>query len=405
MNDDNLKRRPTIHIRTVFYMAWKNLSSKKLRSFLTVSGIVVGIGSIAFLISFGLGLQELVTKNVIGDQSIKSIEITSPNSKIIKLNDQALSKIQKFPHLERIGVEYSFPASIGLKGGGIDSVVYGVDQAYQDLTNLTLQKGRLLKKDDAKAVVISQSALRSIGITDAGKAVGQKLEVIVPLQYVDVNAKELRATFSIVGVIDSGQNNEIFVPSAVFDVAGVPSYKQIKVTVDDTKNISSVRKQIEANGFQTTSPIDTLDQINQLFKFFNIILAGFGGIGIIVAILGMFNTLTISLLERTKEIGLMITLGGRRRDMRRLFMIEAVLLSLMGVFIGIFLSFLASRVVNELINQNAAKRVNERFEIFSMPLWLIGVLTVFMLVVGMVVAYFPARRAQKISPIDALRRE
>ena len=86
-------------------------------------------------------------------------------------------------------------------------------------------------------------------------------------------------------------------------------------------------------------------------------------------------------------------------------MIEAVLLSLIGVFVGILLSFVTSRIVNELINQNASKRVNERFEIFSMPLWLIAILTVFMLVVGMVVAYFPARRAQKISPIDALRRE
>ena len=403
--EEVLKKRPTIHLKTLYYMAWKNLTSKKLRSFLTISGIVVGIGSIAFLISFGLGLQNLVTKNVVGDQSIKSVEVSSPNSKIIKLNSDALQKIKSFPHIDKVGVEYSFPASIGLKGGGIDSVVYGIDQAYQDLTTLNLVKGRLLQKKDNKAVVVSQSALRSIGITDVEKAVGQKLEVIVPLQYVDVKAKEMRESFKIVGVVDSGQNNEIFVPSAIFDTAGVPSYKQIKVTVDDTVNIPTVRKQIESNGFQTNSPIDTLDQINQLFKFFNIILAGFGGIGIIVAILGMFNTLTISLLERTKEIGLMKTLGGRRRDMRRLFMIEAVLLSVIGALTGIFVAYLGSRIVNALINQNASQRVSERFEVFSMPVWLVAALVFFMLTVGMVVAYFPARRAQKISPIDALRRE
>ncbi len=406
MNSEELKqKRPNIQLKTLFYMAWRNMVSKKLRSFLTVSGIVVGIGSIAFLISFGLGLQQLVTTNVIGDESIKSIEITSPNSKIIKLNNDALNKVRSYPHIEKVGVEYSFPASVGLKGGGIDSVVYGIDQAYQDLTTLDKVAGRLLKKEDNKAAVVSQTALRSIGITNMMKAIGQKIEVIIPLQYVDERAKEMREIFTVVGVIDSGQSNEIFVPSALFDVAGVPSYKQIKVTVDDTKNIPSVRKQIEGNGLQTNSPIDTLEQINQLFKFFNIILAGFGAIGIIVAILGMFNTLTISLLERTKEIGLMITLGGRRRDMRRLFEIEAVLLSLFGAVAGLVSAYVTSRIVNALINRNAAQRVSESFEVFSMPFWLVGLLVFFMVVVGVFVSYFPARRAERISPIDALRRE
>ncbi len=392
-------------MRMLLYMSWRNLISKKLRSTLTIAGIVVGIGSIAFLISFGLGLQRLVTENVIGEKSIKSVDISSPNSKIIKLDSNAVNKIKKYPHIEKIGIEYSFPASVGLKGGGIDSVIYGVDGAYQDLTTLNLVEGRLLKETDNKVAIVSTSALRSIGITDAKKAIKQKLEVTVPLQYVDSKISELRDTFLVVGVIDSGQSNEIFVPSALFDVAGVPSYKQVKVVADDTKNIAALRKQIESNGLMTSSPIDTLDQINQLFKFFNIILAGFGGIGIVVAILGMFNTLTISLLERTKEIGLMVTLGGRRKDMRRLFMLEAVMLSFIGVCLGIAVSFFASRLVNYLINENAAKRVNERFDVFSMPFWLMCALTLFMIIIGVFVAYFPARRAQKISPIDALRRE
>lgn len=404
-SDKILKKRPTIQNKTLFYMAWRNLKSKKLRTLLTISGIVVGIGSITFLVSFGLGLQQLVTKNVIGDKSIKSIEISSPNSKIIKLSSAAINKIRQYPHLDKVGVEYSYAASISLKGGGIDAVMYGVDTNFQALTSINVKEGRLLKTDDAKSILVSETALRSIGIADIKKAIGQEIEVVVPLQILDIQVKELRDTFTIVGVLDSGQNNELFIPSAVFDVIGVPTYNLVKVSVDDTKNISQVRRQIESNGFLTSSPVDTLEQINQLFKFFNIILAGFGGIGIIVAILGMFNTLTISLLERTKEIGLMITLGGRRRDMRRLFMIEAVMLSLIGVIVGIFLSFLGSRIVNELVNKNASTRVGERFEIFSMPFWLVVVMVLFMLIVGMAVAYFPARRAQRISPIDALRRE
>lgn len=405
MDKIDSKKRPKINTSMVYYIAWRNVTSKKLRSFLTIFGIVIGIGSIGFLVSFGLGLQRLVTQNVVGDKSIKSIEITSSNTRIIKLDTTAANKLRRLPHIEKFGLSYSFPASAGLKGGGVDAVIYGVDKSYQDTTTLNLIGGRLLKDTDSKSALVSTATLKAIGIADPKKALNQNVDIIIPLQYADIQTKEIRGSFKVVGILDSAQNNEIFVPSAIFDVAKVPSYKQARIIADDTKNIPSLRKQIEAFGFQTDSPIDTLAEINQLFKFFNIILAGFGGIGIIVAILGMFNTLTISLLERTKEIGLMITLGGRKRDMRRLFIIEAVLLSIIGAVMGLVFALVSGQVVNYIINQSAKARVGESFQVFYTPLWLMGALTLFMVLVGIIVAYFPARRAQRINPIDALRRE
>lgn len=404
---DNMDRKklPGIHLQTVFYMAWKNIQSKKLRSLLTATGIVVGIGSITFLVSFGLGLQNIVTKNVIGDKSIKSIDVVSANSRVVKLNADSLNKIRQLPHIEKLGTAYEFPASIGLKGGGVDTVIYGVDQVYQDSLSLRIKEGRLLKKDDSNAVVVSSSALSSIGVSDAKKALNQKLTAVVPIRIDNEKTKELRKELVIVGVLDSGKNSEVFVSSGLFQGAEAPVVKQVKVTADDVKNIPSLRKQIEALGLQTTSATDTLDQINQLFNIFNIILAGFGAIGIFVAILGMFNTLTISLLERTKEIGLMVTLGGRRRDMRRLFMIEAVLLSVIGSVVGVLLAVVGGRILNEFLNAQASTRVTEQFDVFSTPLWLMLVLVGLMIIVGLLVAYFPARRAEKINPIDALRRE
>lgn len=405
MDSIESKRRPKINISMLYYMAWRNVVSKKLRSFLTIFGIVIGIGSIGFLVSFGLGLQRLVTENVVGDKSIKSIEITSSNTRIIKLNAVAANKLRKLPHIEKFGLAYSFPASVGLKGGGIDAVIYGTDKAYQDMTTLNLTEGRLLTDKDNKSAMVSAAALKAIGISEPKKALNQTIDIVIPLQYADIQAKEIRGGFKVVGILDSGQNNEVFVPSAIFDVAKIPSYKQAKIIADDTDNIPQLRKQIEGYGFQTDSPVDTLAEINQLFKFFNIILAGFGGIGIIVAILGMFNTLTISLLERTKEIGLMITLGGRKRDMRRLFIIEAVMLSIIGAVTGLLFAIASGQVVNFFINRGAKGRVGETFQVFYTPIWLMGALTLFMITVGIVVAYFPARRAQRINPIDALRRE
>lgn len=396
----------SVRSKVLFSIAWKNLYAKKLRSLLTIFGVVIGIGAIYFLMSFGLGLQKLVTDEIIGDQSIKSIDISTPNSRIIKLDEETANKIKSFQNVEKVGVQYSYPGSLQRDGGEVDSVAYGIDLSYQDMTNLNLAHGRLLSSEDYRAVIINTSALEAIGITEPSKAVGQKLKITIPLNDSSLEQDSVEDEFEIVGVIDSGSGSEIFVPAANFSALGVTTFKNIRVIADDAENVPEVRAQIESIGFQTTSPIDTLDQINQIFRIFTFILIGFGSIGMIVSVLGMFNTLTISLLERTREIGLMMALGSRNSDMRKLFIFEAVLISFFGSVVGILLAIIAGQIVNFMMNRfSAARGVNESFQIFSNPLWAILLLIGFTIFVGLLVVFIPARRAQKINPIDALRRE
>lgn len=396
----------SVRAKVLFSIAWKNLVAKKLRSLLTIFGVVIGIGAIFFLLSFGLGLQKLVTNEVIGDRSIKTIDVTSPNSKLIKLDDDTVNQIKRFSHVEKVGAQYSFPGSLQLNGAEIDSVVYGVDEPYQSMTTLNLISGRLLQAEDFNQILVNLSTIEALGIKDRKQALGQELKIIIPLQGASEKTNHIGEKFKIVGIIDSGAGTEIFMPKDIFSVAGVSTYKNVKVIANDSHNVMTVRKQIESNGLQTTSPVDTLEQINQIFKFFTIILISFGSIGMIVSILGMFNTLTISLLERTREIGLMMALGGRNSDMRKLFIFEAVLISAIGALVGIGLATVAGKIVTFFMNRFAAARgVTEKFEIFSTPLWAVAALTGFTVLVGLMVVYIPARRAQKINPIDALRRE
>jgi len=400
------KEYTSIHTSVLIHIAWKNFTSKKLRSFLTVFGVVIGVSAVFFLLSFGLGIQGLVTTQVVGDKSLKSVDVTSPNSKIITLNNTSINAIKTYPHVEKVGVQYTFPGVASVSGGEIDAVVYGVDQTYQELSSLITIAGRLLKKEDAKAVVLNISALKALGVDDVGSAVGKELKVNIPLDRAEAKDKAITTSFTIVGVIDSGSGSELYIPSTLFDTAGVPSYGQVKVVVDDLANIDGARKQIEANGFQTASLTDTLTEINDIFKFFNLVLVGFGSIGMIVAVLGMFNTLTISLLERTREIGLMMALGARRRDMRILFILEAALISIVGAVIGIAIAYIGGAIVNLLINLNAQSRgVSQWFDLFATPLWSIAAVIGITVIVGLIVVYLPARRAERINPIDALRRE
>jgi len=283
-----------------------------------------------------------------------------------------------------------------------------VDDNYQQLANLSLSAGRQLSSRDNKAVVANQAALQAMGFKTDNytSAVGKKVTIRVPLQNASTKQAELSGEYTIVGVMPSGAGSEVFLPNHVFELAGVSVYHQLKLEADHSTSVGGLRKQIESQGYMTTSPIDTVDQINEIFKFFNLILVGFGAIGMIVSVLGMFNTLTISLLERTREIGLMKALGGRNSDMRKLFVFEALLLSVLGAVVGIILAAVGGLIINLVMNNFARGRgVTEGFNLFANPPELILGTIAFMAFVGLVVVYFPARRAQRINPIDALRRE
>lgn len=399
------KNKKAISIFLLIDIAWRNLISKKLRTFLTLFGIIIGIGAIFFLFSFGLGLRDLVTKQVIGDRSIKSIDISTPNSRILNLDDNLVNKVNGLAHVEKVGRSYSYPGSVSYQKSESDSVVYAVDKSYQDLSTILITSGRLLTNEDTDVAVVNTSLLSTIGITNKDDALGKKISVRIPLKESTDGTKELQKEIEIVGVIESGTGGELFIPAGIIQAVGVKNYSQVKIVADDTSNVPELRKQIESLGYQTDSPIDTLAQINQIFKFFTIILVGFGSIGMIVSILGMFNTLTISLLERTKEIGLMMALGGRNRDIRRLFIFEAILLSIVGAIIGIFGAVVSGQLLNFFMNKSAQTRgVTQSFDLFSTPIWLILLMIAFMVLVGIAVSFLPARRASRINPIDALSR-
>lgn len=395
-----------IHWSILLHIALRNLSAKKLRSFLTVFGVVIGVSAIFFLLTFGLGVQRLVTEEVVGEQSLKSIDIQSPSSEVVVITEELVNEMRQYANVTGVGVQYSFPGTSSVKGGKIDSVVYGLNDTYQQLSSLVLSSGRLLEPNDTKAVVVNSAILESLGFSDAKSAVGSTLSINVSLEKYKANVKEVRGDYTIVGVVTSSGGNEVYLPSTLFEAAGVSEYSHAKIAVNEVENVKTIRLQVEAKGFETTSVTDTLTEINDIFKFFNLILIGFGSIGMIVAVLGMFNTLTISLLERTREIGLMMALGARRRDVRRLFTLEAVIISAVGALIGMFLAYTSGVVVNTLLNMNAeARGVQDWFQVFYTPLWaVLGVLLATVLV-GLLVVYFPARRAALTNPIDALRRE
>lgn len=389
-------------------IAFKNLFFKRLRTSLTILGVIIGIGSIVFLLSLGSGLQKLVASQVIGSKSVKTIDVSTPKAKSVQLDSERLAAFASLAGVEKVAKVYYSSGKVNFGASQTDAVVYGASQSYVDLSSFKVVAGSVQNVESTDGVVVNTSLLKAIGANDQTNTVSKPLSVALVIPATDDGAKDSTVVknFKIGGVVETGAGAELYVPAKTFESEGVTSATQAKLLTQDRTQVSNVRKQIENQGFNTSSPIDTIDQINQIFNLLNVVLVGFGGIGMVIAILGMFNTLTISLLERTKEFGLMISLGARSRDVRRLFVLEALALSVMGGIFGILAAFILGVVVNLVVNGFARGRgVSDSVSLFALSPELIAATLVFVAVLGYVVVLYPAYRASHTNPVDSMRHD
>jgi len=156
-------------------------------------------------------------------------------------------------------------------------------------------------------------------------------------------------------------------------------------------------------GFGVTALSKTVEQANKIFQGIQAVLAVFGGIALVVSAIGMFNTMTVTLLERTAEIGIMRTLGASSQDIKILFISEAIIVGFLGgvvgILIGIGIGFSLNTMLNILATSNGGKAV----ALFAYPLPFILFIATFSACVGFLTGVFPARRAAALNPLDAIR--
>lgn len=387
-------------------LAFKNLFFKRTRTILTVVGVVIGIGSIIFLISFGFGLQDLVSRQVIGSQSVQTIDVTSPQSKILKLNQDAIDRMQSIDGVSTVTKTYTLAGKVKMQSSETETVLYGADKKYVDLTNLNFLHGKSLDDTKQDQTIVNSSLIKVLGLKNESDALNEKISISFEADDENGEKQIITNEFTIVGIFDSQSRAESFINSSVLESNNISDADNVKVVIIDKDNIKEIRDVIQSFGFTTASPLDTLDQINQVFTLLRFLLVGFGGIGMVIAVLGMFNTLTISLLERTREIGLMIYLGARKQDIQRLFIVESLLLALFGGFFGVLGAVTLGSLCNILLNQYArGNGVQENIKVFIVSPQLVFITLGLSLLLGLIVVYFPARRSTQIDPIDAMSKE
>lgn len=211
--------------------------------------------------------------------------------------------------------------------------------------------------------------------------------------------------YTIVGVVPDEKSPFFYVPFVDLRLLGITQFSQLKIVADSSDNLVEARKQVEALGFSTRSVADTVNQIDKLFGTARIILAILGFVALSIAALGMFNTLTVSLLERTREVGLMKAMGMRSNEVRELFLTESLVMGFFGGILGILLGSLSSELLGLALSAVSISKGIGYIDVSYLPATFVTFIFVLSLVVGVFTGIYPARRATKISALDALRYE
>jgi len=382
--------------------------ANRMRSFLTVLGIVIGVGSIILLISLISGLKTYITSQIQGLGSNLLFVIPgriggarSPGG--VQANRLVLSDAINLR--TKLAGEAEISAAIQrnstLKfGNKIDRgvAVFGVESNYPKiLLAIKLTEGRFFKESEAqsarKVAVVGKTVKENL--FGQGKTLGQVID-IGGLKYTVIGSLGPRG--SVFGI---DADNAIYLP---FPTAqrqfGIQNLNTIYISalkaedVKDVQNkaISIMKKRLSEDEFSVNSQEQVLSTISQITSVLTLALGGIAAISLIVGGIGIMNIMLVSVTERTREIGLRKAVGARPKDIRNQFLIEAMVLSGLGGIIGIAVGVGISLIIG-------------RFFTTTVPLWSVGLSFGFSMLVGVIFGVAPAIRAAKLDPIEALRHE
>ena len=286
-----------------------------------------------------------------------------------------------------------------------------------DFIDIASESGSL-KEAETKTVAINSSAKKEAVVNRAmlqilniqeSEAVGKQFKTSFVVVGGLTDSKEKiqseETEYTIVGVTPGDKSPVFYVPFVDLRSLGITNYSQVKVVVNDKNNLADIRQRVEAQGFITKSVADTVNQINSLFGTARAILALLGMVALGIASLGMFNTLTVSLLERTREVGLMKAMGMRSGEVKELFLTESMIMGFFGGVLGITLGYIAGKILGLLLSVFAVVKGAGYIDITHLPIYFIAVIVFLSLLVGLTTGIYPARRATKISALNALRYE
>jgi len=395
--------------RDLLLLSTREFSSRPMRTALTILGVSVGIGAVLFLVSLGYGLQNAVLNRITTTDSLLTLDVGPGPSNIVVLDRAKLDEIAAIPEVSEISPVFNLSGQISYGDLTGDSLIYGVDSAFFRLSGTVPKYGEVFGPEDSYGAVVSSAAAKLFNLTPE-EVIGKKvsLSFLVTKEdtgelFNEIYLIKKEESYEIKGVVEDENSSFMFISSATLTDLDSGKYAQAKVKVSKDVYMEEVKAKIMETGLIVSSLSETIDQAKKIFRIVQIVLALFGLVALVVSAIGMFNTMTVTLLERINDIGIMRAIGASAGDIRILFLIESVIMGFLGGMGGIVIGYTGGEIANFAVNVLAKSFGGQALNLFYRPLWFLGFIIVFSTLIGFFTGLYPARKASRLNPLDALR--
>lgn len=441
--------------RDLVDLAARNLREALFRNALTTVGIGVGVASLVAMLSLGVGLQNLANDRLSHSGLFDAIIVTprtnfpgfgradqtnaAATATPKPLDDDARRTIEALPNVIEVYPEIRFPTEIHYDGNPYPTIVAGVPESAREggsfdgmkgtffsgpaaneailqidlARQLSNQPDTLLGRDlvlryaervplaaggkNAAAggfsIVPHEQNLRVVGIVEtepsAGPGAFGRGRLLIPLQL----AETLQAT----------QTNDL--RDLLRDTPTKKTYENLTVRVKDAVDVKAAEDAVKQLGFGAFSLLDATRNLRLVFTVFDLLLGIFGSLALVVASLGIINTLVMAILERRREIGVLKALGAADRDVQQLFFAEAAAMGLLGGVLGVAIGWLIGRAINFGTDVYLSRQQLPGVTVAAVPWWMVAAAIAFSIGVSLAAGIYPASRAAKLNPVEALRYE
>lgn len=452
----------------IISLAVNNMTQNKFRTAVTILGVAIGIGSLSSMVAIGQGISENISNTLISNDVFTGMTVSSRDADysnygslgnafydetIVPLNDSAVAEIEKIPQVTVV-----FPETIKHA-----EIVFGEHKTKSNIKSVpalmgnfkpfdNMAYGSFYTKDNENSIVLSKAALFKLGIkikgdVDFGKTtngeelpadsiIGHKISIVtkvfdpskMDLNTPDIPVKNDTTTLTIVGITENNPltagmlSGGIFLPSLtcekipsvdiklIYEIyngidSDLTQYNSVYVKVYNFKELKSVKNKIENMGFVVFSVGDKLEDIEKVFMLIDMLLAAIGIIAITVSVFGIINTMTMAIYERRKEIGIMKAIGATQLQIKLIFYIESGITGAIGGILGAFAGYWVAKSASEAVRSQLSNIINTRSDLFVFSWQLAAAAIAIAAVATIAAAIYPAFKAARIDPLEALRRE
>ena len=403
-----------MRVQDLAQLSTRMFKTNPLRTWLTILGMGVGTGAVVVLVGLGFGLQQIILEQIVFGETLLSLGVTSTGSaQALRLTPETVANFRAKDNVLDAAPLARFPALITYQGLTGNVSLQGAEPPYLRYAGIVAEHGTAFTDediDDGNSIMLSPAVLQLFGIEEPENFIGEqvRLRILVPDENNpgEVTEVTIDKTYTVRGITrEEGVPTALMMLPELRNYVGIREFEQIQVRVASNELLDVVEAELIEDGYRVTSLSNTVEQATRIFQGVQVVLAAFGGIALIVSAIGMFNTMTVTLLERTKEIGIMRTIGASPNDVKHLFVSESIVVGFLGGLSGIVMGVGLGFTVNVFLNLVAGQFGGQAVQLFSFPLTFLLFIAVFSAAVGYLTGIFPARRASTLNPLDAIRYE